>query len=203
MKTALLFLATALTLSPLHAAKKEATPPCDRESGAPGKYSDKSLYQLDTTWASDTGKAVKLDVSRDHPVVLAMFFTNCQHSCPTIVADMKAIEAKLSKSAREKTDFVLISIDPARDTTTVLSDFRKKHDLNKDHWLLLNGNSDAVKKVADFTGFKYSAGSETQYAHSLLVTVLNKKGEVIYQQAGLGVSPVEGAKAVEAEASKK
>ncbi|MEK0451114.1 MAG: hypothetical protein RL088_3382 [Verrucomicrobiota bacterium] len=203
MTTSVFFLLTAFALAPLHAAEKKSTPPCCRVGLKPGKYSEKSIYQIPATWKSDLGNDAKLDVSRGRPVVMAMFFSNCQHSCPTIVADMKAIEKKLPRSARNQTDFVLISIDPARDTIEALGAFRSKYKLGKEHWLILRGGADDVKKVADFTGFRYSAGSETQYAHSLLITVLNKSGEVIYQQSGLGVAPDEAAKTIVAEAARK
>ncbi len=202
MKTIALIVASALAFIPAQAAVKKSTPPCCRVGLKPGKYSDKSIYQLGGTWTSDLGTTAKLDVSRGHPVVMAMFFSNCQHSCTTIIADMKAIEKKLPRSARNQTDFLLISIDPARDTVEVLNAFREKNKLGKDHWLLLRGKAEDISKAAEFTGFKYSAGSETQYAHSLLITVLNKKGEVVYQQSGLGVDPTPAAKAVADEAAK-
>ncbi|HZJ17974.1 MAG TPA: hypothetical protein VFD27_23180, partial [Chthoniobacteraceae bacterium] len=39
-------------------------PPCCREGLPPGKYSEKSLYQLDATWTSDVDRNVKLEVLR-------------------------------------------------------------------------------------------------------------------------------------------
>ena len=186
MKITALILAATFALSTSYAAEKKATPPCCRVGLPPGKPSDKSLYKLSGKWRSDLGAEVKLDVSRGHPVVMAMIFTNCQHSCPIIVADMKAIESKLPEAVRAKTDFVLLSIDPERDTAEVLKAFRGRFKLNEEHWMLLRGSKEDVSKVAEFKGFKYSSGSETQYAHSLLITVLNKKGEIVFQKAGLG-----------------
>lgn len=112
MKTFALIFAASTSF----AAEKKATPPCCRVGLPPGKPSDKSVYKLGGKWVSDLGNEVTLDVSRGHPVVMAMVFTNCQHSCPTIVADMKAIESKLPAAVRAKTDFMLISIDPDRDS---------------------------------------------------------------------------------------
>ena len=202
MKTTALILAATLALSTSYAAEKKATPPCCRVGLPPGKPSDKSIYQLSGKWTSDLGHETKLDVLRGRPVVMAMFFSNCQHSCRTIVADMKAIESKLPAAVRAKTDFMLISIDPKRDTVEALKAFRGRFKLNDEHWMLLRGANEDVAKVAEFTGFKYSSGSETQYAHSLLITVLNKKGEIVHQQSGLGTDPNPAAKTVKAEAYK-
>jgi len=165
-------------------------PPCCREGLPPGKFSDKSLYSLDSMWTADVGKEVSLAALRGRPQVIALFFTNCQHSCPLIVRDMKAIEKALPINARDKVDFLLVSIDPQRDTPEALRAFRGKYRLPVEHWSLLRGSPGDVKKLADMVGFNYypgaNADSSQQFAHSLLITVLNPAGEIVYQQAGIG-----------------
>jgi protein SCO1 len=152
----------------------------------PGKISEKSLYGLDSTWTADVGREVKLAALRGRPQVLALFFTSCEHSCPLIVKDMKAIEKGLPARAREKVDFLLVSIDPERDTPEALRAFRAKHGLGIKHWSLVRGSAADVKKLADMVGFRYYPGSAQQYAHSLLISVLNPAGEIVFQQSGIG-----------------
>ena len=161
-------------------------PPCCREGLPPAKYSEKSLYALKSVWTSDVGREVKLEVLRGRPQVIALFFTNCEHSCPLIVAYMKAIEKALPPSVHGKVDFLLVSIDPARDTPEALRAFRAKHELSTEHWTLLRGSPDATRELAAMVGFNYQPGSPTQYAHSLLISVLDESGVIIFQQAGLG-----------------
>ena len=161
-------------------------PPCCREGLPPGKYSEKSLYQLDAKWTSDVGREVKLEVLRGRPQIIALFFTNCEHSCPLIVSDMKAIEKALPRSLREKVDFLLVSIDPERDTPEVLRAFRAKHELPVERWTLLRGTPEATRELATMIGFNYQPGSPTQYAHSLLISIVNASGEIVFQQAGVG-----------------
>ena len=161
-------------------------PPCCREGLPPGKFSEKSLYTLGSTWTADVGKEVKLDALRGRPQVMALIFTNCQHSCPLMVADMKAIEAALPVNVRDKVDFLLVSIDPERDTPEVLRAFREKHGLPVEHWSLLRGKIEDVQKLAELVGFRFHPGSNLQFAHSLLITVLNPEGEIVYQQSGTG-----------------
>ena len=179
------------------AIKDAHVPPCCREGLPPLKPTDKSLYRLDMKWKSDLGHEVKLDVVRGHPVVLLMYFTSCQHSCPMMVADLKAIEAGLSPRARAKTDFVLVSIDPERDTIDALKAYREKQKLGTEHWMLLRGETPEVRRLAEAIGFQYVPGSKTQFAHSLLVTVLNARGEIVFQQAGVSVERREAVRAIE------
>jgi protein SCO1/2 len=178
------FATTAVFAEKKPPAKKEFT--C--EVGLPpGKYSEKSVYRLGSTWTSDAGKEVKIDSLRGRPVVMALFFTNCEHSCPFIVKDMKSMQSALTVQAMEKVDFALVSIDPERDSPEALKAFRAKHKLPDEHWTLLRGTPEAVKRLAERLGFNYAAGSKTQFAHSLMVTVLNSSGEVAHQQVGIGV----------------
>ena len=178
--------ATSLGATTTKTPAKAPEPPCCREGLPPGKFSEKSLYSLDSTWTADVGKEVKLEALRGRPQVMALFFTSCQHSCPLIVNDMKEIEKGLPASVRNKVDFLLVSIDPERDTAEALRAFRNKHGLAIEHWSLLRGNAEDVKKLADLVGFRYFPGSNLQYAHSLLISVLNPAGEIVFQQAGVG-----------------
>jgi protein SCO1/2 len=101
---------------------------------------------------------------------------------------LKAIEKALPRSLRGKVDFLLVSIDPDRDTPEVLHAYRARHQLTTEHWTLLTGPAAAVKQLADMVGFQYYPGSQRQYAHSLLVTILDQNGEIVFQQAGVGAS---------------
>jgi protein SCO1/2 len=118
--------------------------------------------------------------------VVSLFFTNCAHSCPLIVKDMKAIEQALPANVRDQVDFLLVSIDPARDTPEALRAFREKHGLSMTRWSLLRGKPEDVQKLADRIGFRYYPGSTLQYAHSLLISVVDQGGEIVFQQSGMG-----------------
>lgn len=193
-----LAIVTAATAAPARkpAATPEPKPPCCREGLPPARPSEKSLYSLTSTWTSDVGKEVRLDVLRGRPQVVALFFTNCQHSCPLIVADLKRIEKALPAKARAKADFLLVSIDPQRDTPAVLRSYREKFQLGTAHWTLLRGDAASTQRFAEMLGFRYYPGSDTQFAHSLLITVLDGDGEIVYQQSGIGGDPRAAAKAV-------
>ena len=171
-------------------------PPCCREGLPPAKYSEKSLYALKSVWTSDVGREVKLEVLRGRPQVIALFFTNCEHSCPLIVADMKAIDKALPRGVREKVDFLLVSIDPERDTPEALRAFRAKHELPTERWTLLRGSTEATRELAGMVGFNYQPGSPTQYAHSLMISIMDESGVIVFRQVGLGRGPKEAVEAL-------
>ena len=200
----------ALTLAaalPLVAAPEKRSPasvaPNCEVGLAPGKYSEKSIYRLTADWTDADGKKVRLDSLRGRPVVVAMFFTSCMHSCPFLVNELKVMQKALSAKASDRAQFLLVSIDPERDSATALKEFRTKHKLAGERWTLLTGSHDAVKQLAEKIGFSYAPGSKTQFAHSLLVTVLDGNGEVAHQQVGLGVDRRDATKKLEKLATAK
>ncbi len=184
MKSLLLALTFGLAATSLIAADKKTA---DEGAPPPGKYSEKSIYQVTSTWTTDTGKEFQLDSLRGKPVVLGLFFTHCDHSCPVLVRDIKSLQTPLTPKAAGNAQFVLVSIDSERDTPATLKEFRKKYLLADERWILARGDEDAVKQLAEKLGFAYAPGSKTQFGHSVLVTILDEKGVIKHQQAGLGV----------------
>jgi protein SCO1 len=159
--------------------------PCCRAAPMASKPTDKSLYLLQSKWTSDRGVTVPLSVLRGRPQVLAMFFTNCEYACPILVNDMKKLEAGLPAELRAQIDFLLVTIDPKRDTPETLAAFREKRALPIENWTLLRGSDDDTRELAALLGVNYAPESRGQFAHSNLLTVLNADGEVCFQQAGL------------------
>jgi protein SCO1/2 len=166
-------------------ALAEEKPPCCRQTLPAGAATDQSLYQLDSVWTSDVGREVKLGVLRGRVQVVAMFFTHCEYACPIIVEDMKRIERALPAVFRERVDFLLVSFDSERDTPEALRAFRDNRKLAVAHWTLLRGREDDVRELAALLGINYQRDARGQFAHSNVIHVFNREGEVIAQQAGL------------------
>jgi protein SCO1/2 len=163
----------------------EVKPPCCRELKADAPLTDRSLYQLESKWTSDVGREVKLEVLRGRPQVVALFFASCEFACPITVNDMKRLEAALPESIRDRIGFLLVSIDHERDTPEALRAYRVRQELGPQRWTLLRGGPDDVRELAALLGVNYRKDARGQYAHSNLITLLDAKGEVAFQQAGL------------------
>jgi len=147
--------------------------------------SEKSLYQSDSVWVTDRGIKTNLRTFRGKPQIVAMFFSSCQFSCPILVNQMKDIESALSERARRRVGFVLISFDSERDTPEKLRAFRRQHALSDKNWTLIRGEPEAVQEMAALLGVNYRKDSNGQFAHSNMITLLNKEGEIVFQKQGL------------------
>jgi protein SCO1/2 len=156
---------------------------CSGDMGGP--ISDNSIYQLNSKWINQDGQKVSLKSFIGKPVVLTMFFANCTYACPLLVNDMKRIESLLSENNKNNYRFILVSIDPERDTPIKLKIYAQEHGLDLSRWTLLAGKSDDIMDLAVLIGFKYKKDDKGNYSHSNLITLLNEKGEIAHQQTGL------------------
>lgn len=172
---------TATTPAPMaqhdHASMAAAAP-----------LSGQSLHQLEAPWSDQRGETVRLADFAGRIVVLAMVYTHCDHACPRIIADMRRIRKRFPDAAEDMA-FVLASIDPGRDTVEHLKAFGEETGLSDEGWHLLRAPDDTVRELAAVLGVQYRLISETDFAHSNIITVLGPGGEIHHQQQGLGTAP--------------
>ena len=190
-------LATSCETSSHKSAPAGRSSCCATNLASATAFSEKSLYQLDSTWTNDFDQPVKFGTLQGRVQVVVMFFASCTYACPIIVHDMKRIEAALPEKVRAGTGFTLITIDPERDTTDALHSYRSVHKLNTGRWTLLHGTPDDTLELAALLGVKFKRETSGQFAHSNLITVLSEQGEIIHQQVGLNQDIQPTAQAIE------
>ena len=149
-------------------------------------FSDRSLFQTESRWTTDTGKQIRLADLKGRPQAVVMFFANCQYACPLLVNDLKRIEAALKPETRARVGFTLVTFDTRRDTPEALAAYRSMRQLPAATWTMLHGEPDDVQELAALLGVKFREEANGQFAHSNIITVLNAEGEIVHQQIGLG-----------------
>jgi len=155
--------------------------------------SETSIYQHDAVWQTDEEDSLALADFRGGPVALAMVYADCGTACPLIVQDMK----RLGKAADVPLRYVLVSLDPERDTPERMRAFRHMHAIG-DGWTMLRGSEDDVQTLAALLGVRYRPDSDGTIAHSNIITLLDGHGDVVVQQEGLGLDPAPAVAALHA-----
>lgn len=145
-----------------------------------------SLYDLGSTWRDQRGDTLALAQLAGRIRVVALVYTSCHTACPAIVADMKRIETAIPAERRGDVGFVLISLDPARDTPGRLAEWADENKLDQARWTLLNGSDDAVREFAASLDIRYQTLPDGEVAHANVITVLDTTGAVVHQQVTLG-----------------
>ena len=168
---------------------------CAGEAPAAAALSERSVYQLDASWTDDGGKPLQLRELQGVQV-LTFFYTNCEAACPLTVKALQMLARDEASGVGKHTGFVLISVDPERDSVEALHQYRRTMQLDKDHWKLLRGSDADVRKLAALLGFNYEQVASGEFVHSNLVTVLNPRGEVVHQQNAVSGDRAELADAI-------
>jgi protein SCO1 len=165
-----------------NAAADQTTLPADEPA-------DFSIYHSETVWTDQHGAERPLDSLAGRVQVVGMVYTSCAYACPRMLMDMKRIEGELGGSA--DVGFVMVSIDPARDTPERLAEYARGARLEGDRWVLLTGGDDDVLELAALLGVQYRRMANGEFVHSNFLSILDRDGQVAHRQMGLGAEPAE------------
>jgi protein SCO1 len=144
-----------------------------------------SVYALEEErWRDRRGDELGLGSLAGRVQVVAMVYTHCHHTCPLIVADMKRLEAELAAAGTDA-GFVLVSLDPERDTPEQLQRFAEGLRLDAERWTLLTGTDGGTRALAALLNVRYRSEAEREIAHTNQLTVLDAEGQIVHQRASL------------------
>lgn len=155
-------------------------------AAGPGpSFPDNSLYQVTSRWKSDDGRTIRLGDLAGKVRLLTLFFGHCESSCPMALGRLKALEAKLPADWSRRAGMVLVTLDPARDDSGSLADFRRRMSLGNEGWTLLRGGSEDTRELAMLLGVAYrpSAGNGG-IDHNSVLALLDAKGVVMRRYEG-------------------
>jgi protein SCO1/2 len=150
-----------------------------------GDFTAASLYQLSSMWTTATEQRIRLGDLQGKARVLVLLYTSCEYACPILISILKNIEGALEPEVRHQVGFVMVTFDPEHDTPSVLRAYSAQMALDPAHWTLLRGDPEDTLELAVLLGIKYRKEPQGGFAHSNLITVLNKQGEIVHRQVGL------------------
>jgi protein SCO1 len=144
-----------------------------------------SVYALEgERWRDQHGAERTLGSLAGRTQVMAMVYTHCHHTCPQIVADLKRLEAETAADG-DDVGFVLVSLDPERDTPEQLQRFADGLGLPPERWTLLTGTEGGTRSLAALLDVRYRTEAEKEIAHTNQLTVLDGEGRIVHQRTRL------------------
>lgn len=199
MKTAIvpiiLFMTLLLSCNKNPETKTRSCCSSEKPANSLEELSDESVFNLTSSWTNQHNGNLKLTHFRNKITIAAMVFTHCESACPRIVADMQRIESSLSGKELQQVSFLLISMDPERDTPARLSEFAAEHKLNS-NWTLICSGPDATMEIANVLGVKVKKLDGGGFDHSNIIHVFDREGVIVHQQNGFAVEQEETLKAI-------
>lgn len=86
--------------------------------------------------------------------IVDFFFTTCRGPCPLMSKEMEKLYHYYRST--DKVQFVSISVDPKRDSLSVLKAYAEKHRVTDHRWNFLRGDIEEIKRLSE-EGFKLGA----------------------------------------------
>jgi protein SCO1/2 len=149
--------------------------------------SSETLYSLQSPWTDQKSHKFTFADLRGRPVLITMAYTGCQYTCPLTVAKLKEIEAAARAQGAGDFYIVVASFDPSGDKPAHLLQYAKEKDLSPSKWILLSPASDSkVRELSAALGISYTKIKGGDFAHSNIISLLDKEGKTVSQLVGLG-----------------
>ncbi|RKU16365.1 SCO family protein [Candidatus Poribacteria bacterium] len=121
------------------------------------------------------GKPLTLSDMKDKIWVADFIFTNCPTICPAMTQEMARLQ---SEFVADPVYFVSFSVDPERDTSSVLSRYAKAYGADDRRWHFLTGDKTHIYQLAE-KGFSLAAGhSGTEILHSARFVLITPDGNI-------------------------
>jgi protein SCO1/2 len=137
-----------------------------------------SIYQLHATLTDQDGTALDLASGRGRPVLVSMFYTSCQMTCPMIISSIQHTLKALTPAERDRVRVLMISFDPARDTVEVLKRTARERGCDE-HWTLARTGEANARKIAALLGIQYRRLAGGDFSHSSVIEVLDADGRIV------------------------
>jgi len=105
--------------------------------------------------------------------IVNFFFTSCKGPCP--IMNSKVAELYTKYVTTDKVRFISITVDPGRDSLSVLREYARNFGVNDNRWLFLRGDINEVHRISE-EGFMLAGDFPT--IHSTKLILVDKEAKI-------------------------
>jgi protein SCO1/2 len=143
-----------------------------------------SVFDEPDRWTDEAGRPAVFAQWRGKPLVLTAFFTQCRATCPRTIARLRKIY-DAARGANPPPEFVLVTLDPERDTPDRLRSFKEESGLPAS-WHLIVGSADATRAILDLLDVHVLA-SDAHIVHDGRIAIFDPQGRLAHRYGGWGI----------------
>ncbi|MCO6432053.1 MAG: SCO family protein [Deltaproteobacteria bacterium] len=146
-----------------------------------------SLYNIEFDWRNQSGKEFKFSSLEGKPAILTLAYTQCKTACPLTMQRVKKIAESIEAKVPDA-QFIIVSLDPSRDTPESMKQFQRQYALKGNNWHLLTGPESDLRKLTVLLGYSYQrqpGSEEEEIAHSNKIVALRRDGTIAHELDGL------------------
>ena len=126
-----------------------------------------------------SGKKFGLEQLRGTIWIADFIYTDCQDTCPLQSAEMARLQDELS--AQKAVKLLSFSVNPDKDTPSILSQYADRFKASSDRWLFLTGRQEEIKSLVQ-DGFRLSVASASTdpgvILHSPRLVLIDRQAQI-------------------------
>jgi protein SCO1/2 len=178
-------LAAALMAGPAGAASPAVSPATAPSAALPGN----SLYRLNATLTDAAGQRFTLRDMAGAPLLVTMFYGDCNAACPIIIETLKRTVAALGPAAGPLR-VLMISLDPLHDSPAALALRLKLHQLDPARFRLAVARDETeTRTLASALNIKFRTLDSGDINHTTRIVLLDAAGSQQAASTRLDAAP--------------
>lgn len=132
-----------------------------------------------------SGREVALSSLRGRNVVVDFVYTHCPGPCPILTSSHVSLQRSLAPDVRERTWFVSITLDPARDTPEALRAYASARGVDLSDWWFVTGAPERVEAVVERFGVGSIVQPNGEIDHLVATFLIDAEGRIAERYIGL------------------
>jgi protein SCO1/2 len=135
------------------------------------------------------GRPLRSADLRGKAVVLDFIFTHCPGPCPILTSSHVTLQRLVPEAVRDRTRFVSITLDPARDTPEALREYAAARGADLSGWSFLTGPVERVEAVVRAYGVGKVIEEGGEVVHTVATFLVDPDGRIAQRYLGLEHEP--------------
>ena len=141
-----------------------------------------NLYRLDIPFRDDAGRTVHLSEWSGRDAIVTMEYSTCSFMCSTTLYKLRQTQSA-ADSRKKPVDFIIISLEPHKDTVESWTRYRQQRDLLRGNWHFLTPDEKYVPMIARLLAIDYWYEGE-HLLHDFRLLRTDASGQVVRSIAG-------------------
>jgi protein SCO1 len=138
-----------------------------------------SVFNADIALQRADGRQLNLASTAGTLRVVSMIYSHCPGLCPLTVQNLQALERQLNAQQRGELSFMLLSLDPTRDSPARLSEFAAREHVDTSQWLLARPGVADSARIAQSLGISTVMGTDVTIDHTPAIALVDRDGRVL------------------------
>ena len=145
----------------------------------------------DFTLTTQDGARLSLRDLRGKVVAVTFIYASCVDTCPLLTTKLAGVQTRLGSDFGARVFFLSVTVDPERDTPTVLKGYARAHGTNPAGWAFLTGTPREIRDVARRYGVYARKNPSGDVDHTFLTSLVDRDGVLRVQYLGVRFDPDE------------